>query len=48
MSQYEIIMVVIAILKLVVDIIQRLLRRRKKGKRVKNSPPCLNPRVGEV
>ena len=40
MSLYEILDLALRVIQLGIDIIQRLLRRRKKGKRVKNSPPC--------
>ena len=35
MSWYEILDLALRVIQLVIDIIQRLLRRRKKGKRVK-------------
>ena len=35
MSLYEILDLALRVIQLVIDIIQRLLRRRKKGKRVK-------------
>ncbi len=35
MSLYEILDLVLRTIELIIDIIQRLLRRRKKGKRIK-------------